>query len=186
MNPLPAFNQSSERVPGARDVVRGIDARVRRFLDGRVPRLPESWSQRVPEVADPELRRYLIELAAAMDDRVRRLGERAVQTRPGWVVDALGDVPEDLAMRAVWESRAAQLSAYRELYGYDSKTAAMDPNPVRPPRKSGPTGTPRSRPLAGLRASACAVAATTSCDFGAGCTNGKPAGRRHMSSKNSG
>ena len=32
-------------------------------------------------------------------------------------------------MRAVWESRAAQLSAYRELYGYDSKTDAIGPEP---------------------------------------------------------
>ena len=114
---------------GARDVVRVIDARVRRMLDGRVPQLPGSWSQRVPEVADPELRRYLTELAAAMDDRVRRLGEHAAQTRPAWAVEALGDVPEDPTVRAIWESRAAQLSAYRELYGYDSKTDAIGPEP---------------------------------------------------------
>ena len=114
---------------GSRHAARVIDARVRRILDGRVPQLPESWSQRVPEVADPELRRYLTELAAAMDDRVRRLGEHAAQTRPAWAVDALGDVPEDLTVRAVWESRAAQLSAYRELYGYDSKTDAIGPEP---------------------------------------------------------
>jgi len=114
---------------GARDAVRVIDARVRRMLDGRVPQLPEPWSERVPEVADPELRRYLIELAAAMDDRVRRLGEHAAHTRPAWAVDALGDVPEDLTGRAVWESRAAQLSAYREVYGYDSKTDAIGPEP---------------------------------------------------------
>ena len=73
----------------------------------RFPQLPESWSQRVPDVADPELRRYLTELAAAMDDRVRRLGEHAAQTRPGWAIQALGDVPDDLAVRADWESRAA-------------------------------------------------------------------------------
>ena len=114
---------------GSRHAARVIDARVRRILDGRVPRLPGSWSQRVPEVAHPELRRYLTELAAAMDDRVRRLGEHAAQTRPAWAIGALGDVPEDLTVRAVWESRAAQLSAYRELYGYDSKTDAIGPEP---------------------------------------------------------
>ena len=114
---------------GARDVVRVIDGRVRRMLDGRVPALPGSWSQRVPEVADPELRRYLTELAAAMDDRVKRLGEHAVQTRPAWAVEALGDVPGDPTARAIWESRAAQLSGYRELYGYDSKTDAIGPEP---------------------------------------------------------
>jgi hypothetical protein len=117
---------------GACDVVRVIDARVRRLLDGRVPQLPGSWSERVPVVVDPELRRYLTELAAAMDDRVKRLGEHAVQTRPAWAVDALGDVPEEPTVRAVWESRAAQLSAYRELYGYDSKTDAIGPEPGKP------------------------------------------------------
>jgi hypothetical protein len=114
---------------GSRHAARVIDARVRRILDGRVPQLPESWSQRVPEAADPELRRYLTELAAAMDDRVRRLGEHAAQTRPAWAVHALGDVPEDLTVRAAWENRAAKLSAYRELYGYDSKTDAIGPEP---------------------------------------------------------
>ena len=38
-------------------------------------------------------------------------------------------MPEDLTGRAVWESRAAQLSAYRELYGYESKTDAIGPEP---------------------------------------------------------
>ena len=114
---------------GSRYMVRVIDARVRRMLDDRIPHRPESWSEQVPEVADPELRRYLTELAAAMDDRVKRLGEHAVQTRPGWAVEALGDVPEDPARRAIWESRAAQLSAYRELYGYGSQTDAIGPEP---------------------------------------------------------
>ena len=120
----------SEPLTGARHVARVIDARVRRMLDGRVPQLSGSWSQRVPEVADPELRRYLTELAAAMDDRVRRLGEHAVQTRPAWAIDALGDVPGDPAARADLAGDAPPSSAaYRELYGYDSKTDAIGPEP---------------------------------------------------------
>jgi hypothetical protein len=71
----------------------------------------------------------VIEGFLTMDDQVRRLEEHAAQTRPAWAVDALGDVPEDLTERAVWESRAAQLSAYRELYGYDSQTDAIGPEP---------------------------------------------------------
>jgi hypothetical protein len=120
---------AASSLTGARHAVRVIDARVRRMLDGRVPDLSGSWSQRVPDVADPELRRYLTELAAAMDDRVRRLGEHTAQIRPGWAVGALGEVPDDPAVRAIWEGRAAQLSAYRELYGYDSKTDAIGPEP---------------------------------------------------------
>ena len=120
---------NSEPLTGARHVARVIDARIRRTLDGQVPQPPGSWLQRVPEVADPELRRYLTELAAAMDDRVRRLGEHAVQTRPAWAIEALGDVPGDPAARAIWRERAAHLAAYRELYGYDSKADAIGPEP---------------------------------------------------------
>ena len=99
------------------------------MLAGTVPRPAESWAERVPEMADPELRRYLTELAAAMDDRVRRIGEHAAQTRPQWAVQALGELPEDPAARADWEGRAARLGAYRELYGYDSPADAIGPEP---------------------------------------------------------
>ena len=114
---------------GARDVVRVIDARVRRRLAGTVPQPPGSWSQRVPDVADPELRRYLSELAAAMDDRVSRIGEHAAQVRAAWAVQALGEPPQDPAERAVWEGRAATIGAYRELYGYGSQADAIGPEP---------------------------------------------------------
>ena len=114
---------------GARDVVRVIDARVRRRLAGTVPEPPGSWSQRVPEVADPDLHRYLSELAAAMDDRVRRIGEHAAEGRPAWAVRALGEPPEDAAERGDWEERAAKIGAYRELYGYDSQADAIGPEP---------------------------------------------------------
>ena len=171
---------------GAQHVARVIDARVRRMLDGRVPQLPESWSQRVPEVADPELRRYLTDLAAAMDDRVRRLGEHAVQTQPGWAIEALGDMPDDPTIRSIWEGRAAQLSAYRELYGYDSETDAIGPEPGK--------SSPEAR--ADWHAAFAALGRVEGIDLRGctddqlrlrrRCTSGKPAGHRRTSPRNSG
>jgi hypothetical protein len=64
-----------------------------------------------------------------MDDRVRRIGEHAAQTRPGWATQTLGDVPQNPAARAEWEDRASKLGAYRELYGYDARDDAIGPEP---------------------------------------------------------
>ena len=88
-----------------------------------------SWSERVPEMGDPELRRYLTELAAAMDDRVRRHRRARGADPPAWAVQALGELPEDPAGRADWEDRAARLGAYRELYGYTAPADAIGPEP---------------------------------------------------------
>jgi hypothetical protein len=115
----------------ARDPVRVIDARVRRMIEHAVPRVPRSWAERVPDMGDPELNRFMAELAAAMDERVRRIGEHLVVTRPAWVTQALGDVPADPVKQAEWQGRAAALGAYRELYGYDAAEDAIGPEPGR-------------------------------------------------------
>ena len=114
---------------GARHEARVLDARIRRILAGTVPRPAESWAERPPQMGDPELNRYMAELAAAMDDRVRRIGEHAAQTCPQWAVQALGELPEDPVRRADWEDRAARLGAYRELYGYSAPADAIGPEP---------------------------------------------------------
>jgi flagellar biosynthesis GTPase FlhF len=114
---------------GARHKARVLDARIRRMLAGTVPRPSGSWAERVPQMGDPELNRYMQQLAAAMDDRVRRIGEHAAQASPQWAVQALGELPEDPAGRADWEDRAARLGAYRELYGYTAPGDAIGPEP---------------------------------------------------------
>jgi hypothetical protein len=43
----------------------------------------------------------------------------------------LGDVPGDPVKRGKWQERAAQLGAYRELYGYDATDDAIGPEPGR-------------------------------------------------------
>jgi len=80
-------------------------------------------------MGDPDLDRFMFELAATMDDRVRRIGEHAARTQPLWATQALGDLPADSAKRAKWQARAATIGAYRELYGYDAPADPIGPEP---------------------------------------------------------
>jgi len=74
-----------------------------------------------PPVADPsdsdqdhaELGDWLRHRANRIADRVRVLGERAVNVPLAWTAD-LGDVPDDLITREVWIGRAGHVAAYRE------------------------------------------------------------------------
>ncbi|HUZ50910.1 MAG TPA: MobF family relaxase, partial [Streptosporangiaceae bacterium] len=114
---------------GARDVARVLDSRLRRRLDGIQPQPPGPWSARVPDTGSPDLNRYLRDLADAMDDRTRRLGEHTAQTQPAWARQALGPVPGDPAARAGWEHRASLVAAYRERYGHARPADPIGPAP---------------------------------------------------------
>jgi hypothetical protein len=81
-------------------------------------------------VADPEIRRYLAELAAVMEERRERIGAHAAEQHPAWAVNALGPVPEDHDDRARWRARASAVGAYRELVGYDDERQPIGPEPV--------------------------------------------------------
>ena len=115
---------------GARDVARVLDSRVRRLIANRVPAARMSWADQVPAVEDAEIRRFLAELAQAMDDRTQRIGEHAARTTPAWALRALGKVPADQAERAEWQRRAAVIGGYRELYGHDSQSDPIGPAPA--------------------------------------------------------
>jgi hypothetical protein len=114
---------------GARDVARVLDSRVRRRLDGVEPQPPGRWADRVPDTGAAEVNRYLREVAEAMDDRVRRLGEHAAETQPLWARQTLGPVPDDPIERADWERRASVVAAYRERYGYAHPGDPIGPEP---------------------------------------------------------
>jgi hypothetical protein len=116
---------------GARDVARVLDSRVRRRLYGVQPTPPGPWADRVPDLSSPDLNRYLREVAEAMDDRVRRLGEHAAETPPLWALRSLGPVPPDPAGRADWEQRAGRVAAYRERYGYEHPADPIGPEPAK-------------------------------------------------------
>jgi len=115
---------------GARDLASVIDARIRRMTGPLVPRSQLPWSARVPQVADPERQQFLTELAAAMDARKGRIGEHLAEYPPAWADHALGPVPEDPLDRLEWEQRAAEIGAYRELYGFDHPGEALGSEPT--------------------------------------------------------
>ena len=120
---------ASRPLEGTRDVARVLDFRVRGLIEHTVPQIRESWAERVPEMGDPEMDRFMTDLATVMDGRVRRIGEHIAQTQPLWATQALGPVPDDLVAREQWQTRAAKLGEYRELYGYEAPGDAIGPEP---------------------------------------------------------
>jgi conjugative relaxase-like TrwC/TraI family protein len=122
---------------GARDVPSVVDARIRYRLGSLVPLPGGPWSAQVPAIADPERRAYAAQIAALMDARKERLGEHAADHGLPWAVTALGPVPEHPLDRLDWQKKAASISAWRELSGYDHPTEAIGPEPA--------TGTPDVR-----------------------------------------
>ena len=115
---------------GARDVPSVIDARIRYRLGSLVPLPAGPWSAQVPAIADPERRAYATRIAALMDARKERLGEHAAEHGLPWAVTALGPVPEHPLDRLDWQKRAASISAWRELSGYDHPTDPIGPEPA--------------------------------------------------------
>jgi conjugative relaxase-like TrwC/TraI family protein len=114
---------------GARSHSAVLDARIRAMVGERPPTTGGSWAARLPQFTNPELGRYMAEVAAAMDDRQRRIGQHAVQERPLWATQALGQVPADPHQRAEWEAKAGQLGAYREMFGWDHPGEPIGPEP---------------------------------------------------------
>ena len=115
---------------GSRDLAAVVDARLRHRLGVLVPLPTGSWSSQVPEIADPERRAYLTQIAALMDARKDRLGEHAAEHAPPWAVAALGPVPAHPLDRLEWQRRAASVGAWRELSGYHDPADPIGPEPV--------------------------------------------------------
>jgi hypothetical protein len=68
-----------------------------------------------------------------MDARKDRIGEHAANHAPSWAITALGTVPADpldRLDRLDWQCRAASISAWRELSGYDHPAGPIGPEPV--------------------------------------------------------
>jgi conjugative relaxase-like TrwC/TraI family protein len=115
---------------GARSYSAVLDARIRDMTGDLPPSIAGSWTARLPRFADPELGGYMAEVAAAMDDRQRRIGEHAARDALLWATQALGQVPGQAKARAEWEARAGRLGAYREMFGWDHPGEAIGPEPA--------------------------------------------------------
>jgi hypothetical protein len=77
---------------GARDIPAVIDARIRRRHGDLAPLPAPAWSAQVPETDHPARCRFLTALAAAMDDRRRRIGEHAAASTLPWAAAVLGAI----------------------------------------------------------------------------------------------
>ena len=100
----------------ADDIAKVLHSRVRELACRDAPRAA-SYAERTPRTGNPQIDRYLRELAALMDQRTASLGEQAATAPPGWALEHLGPVPADAAQRHEWAARAGTVAAYRERYG---------------------------------------------------------------------
>jgi hypothetical protein len=112
----------------ADSVAKVLDWRIRQQTAGLPALAARPWSEQVPETGDADTDRYACELAQAMDDRARRLGEHAAEHPPAWA-HALGPVPDHPVDRAEWEHKAATIAAYREMWGHAHPHEPIGPRP---------------------------------------------------------
>jgi hypothetical protein len=120
---------AARSLSSARDIAAVLDSRLRKLVDPLVPQPPPRWSERVPDIPDPEQHLYLTDLAVAVDARKERIGEHLAEYAPSWALRTLGPVPEHPLDRLDWQRRAADIGTYRELYGYDHPDEPIGPEP---------------------------------------------------------
>ena len=107
------------------------------MLHGRLqqPELPDlghdvTWAQRTPKDAPAVAH----ELAAALDQRARALGERLAASPEPWLAKLLGTLAPHaslLLLREDYARRAAAAAAYREAAGITDPEQAIAPEPYR-------------------------------------------------------
>jgi hypothetical protein len=114
---------------GSRDVHAVVDDRLRKDTQPSMPQSQGRYASRVPPVIGAEQQQHLRDLARAMDERKEWIGQAAAETSAPWAVAALGPVPADPSQRADWQKRAADIGAYRELYGHDDPADPIGPEP---------------------------------------------------------
>ena len=88
-----------------------------------------TWAQRTPASAPPAAH----ELAAALDDRARALGERLAASPEPWLARRLGVLAPGAspAMREEYTRRAGTAAAYREAAAITNPEQAVSPEPHR-------------------------------------------------------
>jgi hypothetical protein len=115
---------------GARDLPSVIDARLRHRVSPLVPLPPGSWCGQMPDIADPERKAFVAQIAGMMDARKIRIGEHAADNALPWAINALGPVPDHPLDRLEWQRRASSIGAYRELSGHDHPAEPIGPEPT--------------------------------------------------------
>ena len=113
----------------ARSISGVLHGRLQRLALPRLAGHDLTWAQRTPASAPP----FAHELAAALDDRARALGERMAVSPEPWLARQLGVLAPDAspALRAEYTRRAGLAAAYREAAGITHPGQAVAPQPHR-------------------------------------------------------
>ena len=88
--------------------------------------------------ADAHLGPEYRQVVRALAWQRRATGPALEQNRPGYVLDALGPVPESTRGRRAWRRAAAEIEQYRRSYQITDPERALAP--TRATRPSGPIG----------------------------------------------
>jgi hypothetical protein len=172
---------------GARSIAAVLHGRIQQIVGTPEPVAGRSYLARTPVIDDPAYRAFAVELAEAMDARVRVLGERAARERPAWALRILG-----AKYLPIWPGARTGLAAP----GSRPPTGKNPAGPARSirsgPRRSGPrpscgpAGTPHT-PRCACRSWTAKPGqpATVSSWPGGPPTSGRPLGRRRMLRENS-
>lgn len=112
---------SEETWEGVRSIGQALHARIERIIGTGDTEL-STWSQATPKLAKPDIDHFVREVATKMDEHVHELGERAAAEPPAYLVERLGEVPDEIMARTEWIQRAGKVEAYREQYGNERET----------------------------------------------------------------
>ena len=114
---------------GARSIASVLHGRLQRLALPQLARHDLTWAQRTPASAPAVAH----ELAAALDDRARALGDQLAASPEPWLARHLGVLAPAAspALREEYARRAAAAAAYREAAGITDPEQAVSPSPHR-------------------------------------------------------
>jgi conjugative relaxase-like TrwC/TraI family protein len=116
---------SRRSVDGADSIAAVIHGRIERL---GLPRFgtADTYTERTPDISDPDYARIARATAEAMDEKQLELGEEVTRRPPVWAVRYLGLPPrEEGALRKDWVRRAGIAEGYRQLAGHDDRAEAI-------------------------------------------------------------
>jgi hypothetical protein len=112
---------------GARSIASVLHHRLQRLALPQLAGQDVTWAQRTPASAPADAH----QLAAALDDRARALGEQAAADPEPWLARQLGVLAPTAspALREEYTRRAGTAAAYREAAGITDPDQAVSPAP---------------------------------------------------------
>jgi hypothetical protein len=131
-DPLQVLQQAvtEQDFDGARRLTNILYARITNNPNLSLDPVGESFTQRIPQMDNPEDQRYLTVLAAAADARREELATQALDQPPGWAVEAFGPIPADPHEQDTWAHRVGIVAAHRELSGHTDPHSAIGAPPA--------------------------------------------------------